>query len=278
MATDDAIRRWTIDDHENARFEDDHVEPYVHLRRISADPAVREVTFPPERHARRALPSVRHAVHHPVRGVHRRGRGLVPAGRAAVGAGRGHLRPGAGRARRRHGPHRVHERTVRRAVGSRLMVLVATELAVERPDQVALRDDDVALGWAAGERHPQPRRQRTRRARSRPRPPDRRARREPRRDRARAPRRPARRRVDRPGQLPPQRRRGDVHPRRLRRPGAVRRTGDGRDRDRRRPPGRRAGRDRLGPGRRARHPVVGGLAGGGVAGRSRHPTSSPGRT
>jgi quercetin dioxygenase-like cupin family protein len=44
---DDAIRRWTIEDHENARFEDDHVDPYVHLRRISADPAIREVTFPP---------------------------------------------------------------------------------------------------------------------------------------------------------------------------------------------------------------------------------------
>ena len=24
---DDAIRRWTIEDYENARFEDDHVEP-----------------------------------------------------------------------------------------------------------------------------------------------------------------------------------------------------------------------------------------------------------
>ena len=36
---DDAIRRWTIEDYENARFEDDHIEPYVHLRRISADPA-----------------------------------------------------------------------------------------------------------------------------------------------------------------------------------------------------------------------------------------------
>jgi quercetin dioxygenase-like cupin family protein len=48
MGTDeDAIRRWTIADHDNARFEDDHVEPYVHLRRISADPAIREVTFPP---------------------------------------------------------------------------------------------------------------------------------------------------------------------------------------------------------------------------------------
>jgi quercetin dioxygenase-like cupin family protein len=44
---DDAIRRWTVEDHENARFEDDHVEPYVNLRRISADPAIREVTFPP---------------------------------------------------------------------------------------------------------------------------------------------------------------------------------------------------------------------------------------
>jgi quercetin dioxygenase-like cupin family protein len=43
----DAVRRFAIDDFENARFEDDHVEPYVHLRRISADPAIREVTFPP---------------------------------------------------------------------------------------------------------------------------------------------------------------------------------------------------------------------------------------
>ena len=44
---DEPIRTWTIEDVENARFEDDHVQPYVHLRRISADPAVREVTFPP---------------------------------------------------------------------------------------------------------------------------------------------------------------------------------------------------------------------------------------
>ncbi len=48
MGTEDgAIRAWAIDDVENARFEDDHVEPYVHLRRISADPAIRQVTFPP---------------------------------------------------------------------------------------------------------------------------------------------------------------------------------------------------------------------------------------
>jgi quercetin dioxygenase-like cupin family protein len=44
---DDAIRRWTVDDYENARFEDEHVEPYVNLRRISADPAIRQVSFPP---------------------------------------------------------------------------------------------------------------------------------------------------------------------------------------------------------------------------------------
>src|SRR4051812_17214535 len=36
---DDEIRRWTVEDYENTRFEDDHVEPYVNLRRISADPA-----------------------------------------------------------------------------------------------------------------------------------------------------------------------------------------------------------------------------------------------
>src|SRR5262245_41445784 len=46
-ADEDAIRRFVIRDVQEARFEDDHVEPYVSLRRISADPAVREVTFPP---------------------------------------------------------------------------------------------------------------------------------------------------------------------------------------------------------------------------------------
>ena len=43
----DTIRRFIIEDFENDRFEDSHVEPYVHLRRISADPSIREVTFPP---------------------------------------------------------------------------------------------------------------------------------------------------------------------------------------------------------------------------------------
>ena len=47
LIDDDDIRRWTVEDHQNARFEDDHVEPYVYLRRISADPAIRQVTFPP---------------------------------------------------------------------------------------------------------------------------------------------------------------------------------------------------------------------------------------
>jgi quercetin dioxygenase-like cupin family protein len=47
MATEDAVRTWTIDEVEDARFEDEHIEPYVHLRRISADPSVRQVTFPP---------------------------------------------------------------------------------------------------------------------------------------------------------------------------------------------------------------------------------------
>jgi len=44
---DDAIRRWTIEDFEAAHFEDEHIDPYVSLRRISSDPAVRQVTFPP---------------------------------------------------------------------------------------------------------------------------------------------------------------------------------------------------------------------------------------
>ena len=46
-ARDGAVRRWAVDEHENPRFEDDHIEPYVNLRRISADPAIRQVTFPP---------------------------------------------------------------------------------------------------------------------------------------------------------------------------------------------------------------------------------------
>ena len=44
---DDAIRRWTIEEFEDAHFEDEHIDPYVTLRRISSDPAVRQVTFPP---------------------------------------------------------------------------------------------------------------------------------------------------------------------------------------------------------------------------------------
>lgn len=47
MADDDDIRSWTIDELDDPRFEDDHIEPYVNLRRISTDPAIRQVTFPP---------------------------------------------------------------------------------------------------------------------------------------------------------------------------------------------------------------------------------------
>lgn len=43
----DAIRKFVVEDFEDGRFEDDHIEPYVNLRRISADPAIRQVTFPP---------------------------------------------------------------------------------------------------------------------------------------------------------------------------------------------------------------------------------------
>ena len=44
---DDAIRRFSIDAAEAARYDDDHIEPYVNLRRVSRDPAIVEVTFPP---------------------------------------------------------------------------------------------------------------------------------------------------------------------------------------------------------------------------------------
>ena len=48
VTTDDGpVRKWTIEEIDNGRFEDEHIDPYVHLRRISADPAVRQVTFPP---------------------------------------------------------------------------------------------------------------------------------------------------------------------------------------------------------------------------------------
>ena len=148
---DDAIRRCDVDDYENARFEDDHIEPYVNLRRISADPAIRQVTFPP--HATLGVHS------HPCDTLYLiqsgefivDGEGVVPARRAALGA-----RPACRTVPERSGPDgavradRVDERPVRRALGarSRLMVLVAADLASRAPDEVALRDDDVALGWA----------------------------------------------------------------------------------------------------------------------------------
>ena len=221
LTDDDDIRRWTVEDHENARFEDDHVEPYVYLRRISADPAVRQVTFPPN--------ATLGAHSHPCDTLYviQSGEFIVdgedtyrPGDLRWVKAGR-HVRAGARRRRGRRRAHRVDQRRLRRALGSatRLMALVAAQLAAERPDEVALRDDDVALGWAQvndvlnrvvnglGELRP------------RPRPPGRGVRREQRGDGARPPRRPARRHLDRAGQLPPQRRRGGLHPRRTRAPG-----------------------------------------------------------
>ena len=53
---------WSIDDLRIRRFEDKHVEPYVHLRRISADPAIPPGDVPAQRHVGRSLASVRHAV------------------------------------------------------------------------------------------------------------------------------------------------------------------------------------------------------------------------
>jgi quercetin dioxygenase-like cupin family protein len=47
MDKQDTVHRWVVDDIENTRFEDSHIDPYVHLRRISTDPAIREVSFPP---------------------------------------------------------------------------------------------------------------------------------------------------------------------------------------------------------------------------------------
>ena len=44
---DDEIRRFVVEDSEQSRFEDAHIDPFVQLRRISSDPAIREVTFPP---------------------------------------------------------------------------------------------------------------------------------------------------------------------------------------------------------------------------------------
>lgn len=47
MADDGDVRRWTVEDLETQHFEDEHIEPYVELTRISSDPSVRQVTFPP---------------------------------------------------------------------------------------------------------------------------------------------------------------------------------------------------------------------------------------
>ena len=92
------------------------------------------------------------------------------------------------------------------------MALVAARLAEERPDEVALRDELVALSWADVNDGFEPGRQRARRARPRRRPPRGGVRRERRRGGAGAPRRPAGRGVDGAGELPPQHRRGGLHP------------------------------------------------------------------
>ncbi len=42
-----AIRRFTITDSELVRYEHPDIEPYVLLRRISSEPSMVEVTFPP---------------------------------------------------------------------------------------------------------------------------------------------------------------------------------------------------------------------------------------
>jgi quercetin dioxygenase-like cupin family protein len=44
---DVAVRRFTREGVEASRYEDPHIEPYVLVRRFSTDPAIREVTFPP---------------------------------------------------------------------------------------------------------------------------------------------------------------------------------------------------------------------------------------
>lgn len=47
MEVDDPVRRYAIDELDNVRFEDEHIHPFVLLRRISAEPSIRQVTFPP---------------------------------------------------------------------------------------------------------------------------------------------------------------------------------------------------------------------------------------
>src|ERR1700737_724087 len=41
------IRRFAPDDIEAIRYEDPHIDPYVELRRVSSDPSIVQVTFPP---------------------------------------------------------------------------------------------------------------------------------------------------------------------------------------------------------------------------------------
>ena len=112
-------------------------------------PAVRQVTFPPN--ATLGLHS------HPCDTLY-----VIQSGEFIVD-GEGSYRPGELRwvkagvaygperagARRYRAADRVDERTVRPALGARgqLMVLVAADLATERPDEVALRDDAVTIGW-----------------------------------------------------------------------------------------------------------------------------------
>ncbi len=41
------VMRFRSDDVAPQRYEDPHIEPYVEVRKLSTDPAIREVTFPP---------------------------------------------------------------------------------------------------------------------------------------------------------------------------------------------------------------------------------------
>ncbi len=81
MADDgDPVRSWTVADHESTRFEDDHIDPDVHLRRMRR-PSGSPGDVPGQRRAGRPLAPVRHALRHRVRGAHRGRGGLRQAGR-----------------------------------------------------------------------------------------------------------------------------------------------------------------------------------------------------
>ena len=114
-ATSD-VRRYRSADVSPDRYEDPHIEPYVEVRKLSSEPSIREVTFPPNgrldvhSHPNDTLYVIRSGE------FHIEGEGVFQPGDVRWVRGGLTLRTRVGRPRGRRPPHRGPERTVRHHV------------------------------------------------------------------------------------------------------------------------------------------------------------------